>query len=83
MQNVTILCVEFTRCVVPYYRLLHILLSFATNFIGPVNTKYIKYLKLKLKCTPTHTHTQIYIYRIYSRNLRTFFLVWPLKNRGA
>jgi hypothetical protein len=23
------------------------------------------------------------IYRIYSRNLRNFFLVWPLKNRGA
>jgi hypothetical protein len=21
--------------------------------------------------------------RIYSRNLRTFFLLWPLKNRGA
>jgi hypothetical protein len=24
-----------------------------------------------------------YIYRIYWRNLRTFFLVQPLKNRGA
>jgi hypothetical protein len=23
------------------------------------------------------------MYRIYSGNLRTFFLVWPLKNRGA
>jgi hypothetical protein len=23
------------------------------------------------------------IHRIYSRNLRTFFLVWPMKNRGA
>jgi hypothetical protein len=30
-----------------------------------------------------HKQQTIQVYRIYSRNLRTFFLVWSLKYRGT